>query len=255
MDDISYLDFETIGGANLYIYCLNNPVKYVDPTGHIAFFLVCGLVIGAIGLIAGGTYVGVTSYNAGNRGWNLVGDIVTGAVVGGIIGFAIGAVFGLAVSSLLAGSFFASCGQVYVGLQGLAWAYTLGGPVAAITYMTNNFLTSININSSWLGYYPPNDGFGGSTQSVTLQPGDVIQRYGGTYGRYVAPYYTSPMSLSLPYQQLPNMNNPTLFVVNQSITVNAGEVAPWFGQYGGGIQYILPESIQTLINSGIISYL
>ena len=31
---ISYLDPETIGGLNLYAYCLNNPVMYVDPTGH-----------------------------------------------------------------------------------------------------------------------------------------------------------------------------------------------------------------------------
>ena len=33
-DDISYLDPETIGGLNLYAYCLNNPVMYVDPNGH-----------------------------------------------------------------------------------------------------------------------------------------------------------------------------------------------------------------------------
>ena len=33
-DDISYLDPETIGGLNLYAYCLNNPIMYVDPTGH-----------------------------------------------------------------------------------------------------------------------------------------------------------------------------------------------------------------------------
>ena len=34
MDDISYLDPETIGGTNLYAYCFNNPVMYVDPSGH-----------------------------------------------------------------------------------------------------------------------------------------------------------------------------------------------------------------------------
>ena len=34
MDDISYLDPETIGGTNLYAYCLNNPIMYVDPSGH-----------------------------------------------------------------------------------------------------------------------------------------------------------------------------------------------------------------------------
>lgn len=37
-----------------------------------------------------------------------------------------------------------------------------------------------------------------------------------------------------------NMANPTMYVVNQPITVTAGQAAPWFGQYGGGIQYLSP---------------
>jgi len=41
--------------------------------------------------------------------------------------------------------------------------------------------------------------------------------------------------------------------LNKLIIVTAGQAAPWFGQYGGGIQYILPQTIQKLINSGILS--
>lgn len=33
-DSIEYLDPESINGLNLYCYCLNNPVNYVDPDGH-----------------------------------------------------------------------------------------------------------------------------------------------------------------------------------------------------------------------------
>ena len=33
-DDVSYLDPSSINGLNLYAYCANNPVMYVDPSGH-----------------------------------------------------------------------------------------------------------------------------------------------------------------------------------------------------------------------------
>lgn len=33
-DDIEYLDPENINGLNLYCYCMNNPIMYVDSTGH-----------------------------------------------------------------------------------------------------------------------------------------------------------------------------------------------------------------------------
>ncbi len=33
-DDVEYLDPESVNGLNLYCYCLNNPISYVDPSGH-----------------------------------------------------------------------------------------------------------------------------------------------------------------------------------------------------------------------------
>ena len=34
-DSIEYLDAESINGLNLYCYCMNNPIMYVDPDGHM----------------------------------------------------------------------------------------------------------------------------------------------------------------------------------------------------------------------------
>lgn len=152
----------------------------------------------------------------------------------------------MAASSLIAGNMFANFKMFYTGLKGFAWAYSMGGSGAASLYMANNFMNSIHANSSWLGYYPGNDGFSGQPQTITLQPGTIIQRIGDAGGRYVAPYFSDPLSLSLPYHQLANMYNPTLYVVNEPITVLSGQVAPWFYQYGGGTQYILPQTIEKL---------
>ncbi|MDE6945932.1 MAG: hypothetical protein K2P14_01985 [Anaeroplasmataceae bacterium] len=47
-DHIAYLDFENINGMNLFVYCKNNPIMYVDEEGDIAisigFAIACGLV-------------------------------------------------------------------------------------------------------------------------------------------------------------------------------------------------------------------
>ena len=44
-DDTAYLDSETPNGLNLYVYCGNNPVMYVDPNGTFVVSLVTGLIV------------------------------------------------------------------------------------------------------------------------------------------------------------------------------------------------------------------
>lgn len=82
MDDVAYIDPETIGGTNLFAYCNNNPVMNSDPTGHSA--ILTGLIIGAIvGAIIGGVYGGITAA-ANNQ--NVTAGILIGAFAGGIMG-------------------------------------------------------------------------------------------------------------------------------------------------------------------------
>ena len=38
-DSIEYLDPESINGLNLYCYCMNNPIMYANPSGHLPKWL------------------------------------------------------------------------------------------------------------------------------------------------------------------------------------------------------------------------
>ena len=92
-DSIDYADPESINGLNLYAYCGNNPVMNVDPTG--TFFLACLIVGLIVGAIAGAVIGGVQAAEAGYTGWDLVGAIFMGAVIGGAFGAMAGALVGL----------------------------------------------------------------------------------------------------------------------------------------------------------------
>lgn len=46
--------------------------------------------------------------------------------------------------------------------------------------------------------------------------------------------------------------NYHVYIVRKSFTVNAGPIAAWYGQPGQGVQYKLNESVQTLVNSGVL---
>jgi len=56
-DDIKYLDPESVNGLNLYCYCMNNPIMYVDPSGH---FPILGLIIGTIIEVVNSAMAGIS---------------------------------------------------------------------------------------------------------------------------------------------------------------------------------------------------
>ena len=85
-DSIEYADPESINGINLYAYCGNNPVKYVDPNGTL-FILTTVLIFLGIGAVAGGIVGGVTAAQSGS---NVFLGILTGAFLGGAVGAIVG---------------------------------------------------------------------------------------------------------------------------------------------------------------------
>ena len=77
-DTLDYLEPESVNGLNLYAYCLNNPISYVDPTGHSAILI--GLIIGAI---VGGVYGGLTAVV---NDQNVLAGVLIGIGAGALMG-------------------------------------------------------------------------------------------------------------------------------------------------------------------------
>ncbi len=75
----------------------------------------------------------------------------------------------------------------------------------------------------------------------------MIDRYGGPRGDYAAPKGTPYKMRSLPYYK--NQNVYHIYRVIKPIeNVEAGRIAPAFGEPGGGIQYKLPAPIEKLLD-------
>ena len=213
------------GGYNLYAYCNNNPVLYADPTGH-SIILACVI----IGAIIGGA---VGGYLASNSSKEKTGSVKTGDVVGGVIG---GAVVG-GVAGLGAGALVSTIGAYATGTLTTTAA-------SAADKAARSTSTAVQT------YYPPNNGFMGATQNVTLNAGTMLQRTGSLYGSFVAPAGTPQQMLSLPYDKIGQAT--TILQVQKPIQAIGGRVAPWFGQMGGGTQYLLNSSVQKMISEGVL---
>ena len=98
--------------------------------------------------------------------------------------------------------------------------------------------------------WPPNDGAAGEVTTTVLPEGTRIDRYGSDFGTYTSPEGTpyemrsvAPGTGQKPY---------SVFEVQSPLEVQSSEVAPWFVQPGGGIQYKLPESVDDLLEAGVL---
>ena len=109
IDDIGYLDPDSINGLNLYAYCLNNPLKYIDHFGCsvtltiLAIIGISALIGAASGaIISGVTYAITTETFVARDFWaSVAGGAVSGLIMGAFSGILIvtggtaGAIVGL----------------------------------------------------------------------------------------------------------------------------------------------------------------
>ncbi len=249
---------------NRYSYCYNNPIRYTDPTGHRVLLEdpipVFGGVIpefsvriasdGTIRVISGGQYFrnphekAIANYalsggQTASGGTRTPFDDATVAVTQtGLRGERD------ILADLLLGVP-AMAGVLYRANPG---SITVSNLPAGERYW--NTETPRDAASAVVPYYPPNRGFYVQPVKTTLQPGTVIDRYGGPGGSFASPQGTPPWARPLP----PGAENRPLntYEVVKPLEVDAGPAMPWFGQPGFGIQYDFGCSIQELIDSGYL---
>jgi hypothetical protein len=83
-----------------------------------------------------------------------------------------------------------------------------------------------------------------------LATGTRIDRFGGEGGTFVSPEGTPEAMRALPPGATARPYN--VYEVVTPFEVQAGTVAPAFGQLGLGLQYELPDSVANLIEGGFL---
>lgn len=138
IDDISYIDPETINGLNLYAYCNNNPVSNVDPNGNKWWHWLIGAII-IIGL-------GVATALTGGAAGVILGSAFYGAITGAVSSAVIGGVIG-GISSVVSGDGFFG-GFIEGASTGFMSGALIGGAIGALTAGINIATGAVKIVGS-----------------------------------------------------------------------------------------------------------
>ena len=160
-DSINYLEPQNITCLNLFAYCNNNPVMYVDPTGDFAISISALLIGAGVGALIGGAIAGVKAYVDGERGWDLICDIVGGIILGAASGL---------VTTLGGAAGLSAVGGVISGSLSLSTATALGisiGSMSIGSMAKYSFECIASPTNSWNGLGFILSGVQGALQGVS----------------------------------------------------------------------------------------
>ena len=141
-DSLEYLDPETIGGLNLYVYCKDNPIIYTDPAGTFITLtmLTTAALVGAIaGAVIGGLFGAI---KAASNGENVIAGAIAGVIAGTIAGV------GAGVASIFLGAAFTTMGTLVtigssVSILSAAQLFATGITIATVSGAIGGFMGEI----------------------------------------------------------------------------------------------------------------
>ena len=140
-DDVSYIEPEKTNGVNLYSYCYNNPITFVDPEGHLpnwAKWLIGGAVI--VGL-------GIATLMTGGAAAGVAGFIVSGAFKGALVGAASGSLISGTINGIVSAQ---SGNSFWSGFaNGAADGFMSGAIVGAVSGALTNSIKVANSARYW----------------------------------------------------------------------------------------------------------
>jgi len=114
-----------------------------------------------------------------------------------------------------------------------------------------SFLAEYRNASGWI--YPPDNGYVTTPDGNPIEwrqelfRGQDVDRYGSVYGSFLAPAGTLYSERAIPPSSLDSTPAATCnyhdYQVLKPFAVDAGPIAAWFNQPGGGLQYQLDSSL------------
>lgn len=99
------------------------------------------------------------------------------------------------------------------------------------------------------GTFPKGFDKNGSFRDV-LEPGQVIDRYGSESGRFLSPAGTPYEQRALPYDA--SRMDYRKYRIMKPLPVESGKAQPYFGQAGGGRQYMTDMAVDDLVADGYL---